>query len=152
MRFNDLLHLIAFLRKAHGRPPASGFVIATKMPDSRALSKLSDQFQSIHTPVSQTPGNLARDLQVPPGSLPSPPGLAPRRSGPGSSAPQGGRKLPPLSGHGFHTSRLPTAPCTRSCGNRRGQAMSMTPTHNWTGNQGWKNPGPPPRRGNFQDR
>ena len=51
MRFNDLLHLIAFPGKAHGRPPASGFVIATKMPDSRALSKLSDQFQSIHTPV-----------------------------------------------------------------------------------------------------
>ena len=52
MRFNDLLHLVAFLGKAHGRPPASGFVIATKMPDYRALSKLSDQFQSIHTPVS----------------------------------------------------------------------------------------------------
>ncbi len=52
MRFNDLLHLIAFPGKAHGKPPASGFVIATKMPDSRALSKPSDQFQSIHTPVS----------------------------------------------------------------------------------------------------
>ena len=29
----------------------SGFVIATKMLDSRALSKLSDQFHPIHTPV-----------------------------------------------------------------------------------------------------
>ena len=51
MRFNDLLHLVAFPWKAHGKPPASGFVSATKMPDSRALSKLSDQFHPIHTPV-----------------------------------------------------------------------------------------------------
>ena len=37
VRFNDLL---------------SGFVIATKMPEvSHAPSKLSDQFQSIHTEV-----------------------------------------------------------------------------------------------------
>ena len=55
MRFNDLLHLVAFPWKAHGRPPASGFVIATKMLDSRALSKLSDQFHPIHTPVSPVP-------------------------------------------------------------------------------------------------
>ena len=64
MRFNDLPHLIAFLRKAHGRPPASGFVIATKMPDSPALSKLSDQFQSIHTPVSGGGGNAAHGVAV----------------------------------------------------------------------------------------
>ena len=51
MRFNDLLHLIAFPGKAHGRPPATGSVIATKMPDSRALSKFSDQFHPIHTLV-----------------------------------------------------------------------------------------------------
>ena len=51
MRFNHLLHLVAFPWKAHGRPPASGFVIVTKMPDSRALSKPSDQLQSIHTLV-----------------------------------------------------------------------------------------------------
>ena len=44
MRFNHLLHLIAFPGTAHGTPPASGFVIATEMLDSRALSKLSDQF------------------------------------------------------------------------------------------------------------
>ena len=52
MRFNHLLHLIAFPGKAHGRPPASGFVIATKMPDSRAFSNSSDQFQPLHTLVS----------------------------------------------------------------------------------------------------
>ena len=51
MRFNDLLHLIAFPWKAHGRPPASGFVIAAKMPDSRALSKFFSPSQPIHTPV-----------------------------------------------------------------------------------------------------
>ena len=56
MRFNDLLHLIAFPGKAHGRPPASGFVIATKMPDSCALSKFSDQFHPLHTPVSASAG------------------------------------------------------------------------------------------------
>ena len=60
MRFNDLLHLVAFPWKAHGRPPASGFVIATKMPDSRPLPKLSDQFQSIHTPVSLSRGERGR--------------------------------------------------------------------------------------------
>ena len=50
MRFNDLLHLIAFPGKAHGRPPASGFD-TTKMPDSRAFSNSSDQFQPLHTLV-----------------------------------------------------------------------------------------------------
>ena len=56
MRFNDLLHLVAFPWKAHGRHPAPSFVTAAKMPDSRALSKLSDHFQSLHTPVS--PGGV----------------------------------------------------------------------------------------------
>ena len=46
-----------FPGKAHGRPPTSGFVTATKMPDSRALSKLSDQFHSIHTPVRDGEGD-----------------------------------------------------------------------------------------------
>ena len=56
MRFNNLLQLVAFPGKAHGRPPASGFVVATKMPDSRALSKSSDQFQPLPTPVRVTKG------------------------------------------------------------------------------------------------
>ena len=56
MRFNDLLHLIAFSGKAHGRPPASGFD-TTKMPDSRAFSNSSDQFQPLHTLVSLPRGN-----------------------------------------------------------------------------------------------
>ena len=51
MRFNDLLDLIAFPWKAHGRPPASGFVIAAKMPDSRALSNLQTNF-SPYIPLS----------------------------------------------------------------------------------------------------
>ena len=51
MRFNDLLHLIAFPWKAHGTPPASVFVTATKMPESRALSKFSDHF-SRYIPLS----------------------------------------------------------------------------------------------------
>ena len=55
MRFNDLLHLVAFPWKAHGRPPAPSFVTAAKMPDSRALSKSSDQFRSLHTPVRRSP-------------------------------------------------------------------------------------------------
>ena len=38
MRFNRLLHLIAFPGKAHGGPPASG-LDTTKMPDSPALSQ-----------------------------------------------------------------------------------------------------------------
>ena len=59
MRFNHLLHLIAFPWKAHGRPPASGFVSATKMPDSRAFSKLSDQFQPLHTPISVLAGDIS---------------------------------------------------------------------------------------------
>ena len=33
MRANRLLHLVGFLGKAQGRPPASGFV-TTKMPDT----------------------------------------------------------------------------------------------------------------------
>ena len=51
MRFNDLLHLVAFPWKAHGTPPAPGFVTATKMPESRALSKFSDHF-SRYIPLS----------------------------------------------------------------------------------------------------
>ena len=51
MRFNDLLHLIAFPGKAHGTPPAPGFVTATKMPEPRALSKFSDHF-SRYIPLS----------------------------------------------------------------------------------------------------
>ena len=52
MRLNELLHLVAFPRKAHGKPPTSGYVTAAKMPDSRAFSNSSGQFHSIHTPVS----------------------------------------------------------------------------------------------------
>ena len=51
MRFNDLLHLVAFPWKAHGTPPTPGFVTATKMPESRALSKFSDHF-SRYIPLS----------------------------------------------------------------------------------------------------
>ena len=51
MRFNDLLHLVAFPWKAHGKSPAPGFVTATKMPESRALSKFSDHF-SRYIPLS----------------------------------------------------------------------------------------------------
>ena len=58
-----------FPGKAHGRPPTSGFVTATKMPDSRALSKLSDQFhlsacqrgaplRPPRAPVRRHPGRL----------------------------------------------------------------------------------------------
>ena len=54
MRFNDLLHLVAFPWKAHGKPPAPGFVTATKMPESRALSKFSDHF-SRYIPLSAPP-------------------------------------------------------------------------------------------------
>ena len=73
MRFNHLLHLIAFPWKAHGRPPASGFVSATKMPDSRAFSKLSDQFQPLHTPISHVLGEariLPQMMQVHDGCSP----------------------------------------------------------------------------------
>ena len=54
MRFNDLLHLVAFPGKAHGTPPAPGSVTATKMPESRALSKFSDHF-SRYIPLSGVP-------------------------------------------------------------------------------------------------
>ena len=40
MRFNGLLHLTAFSGKAHGDPPASGFV-KNKMPDSPAPSQVA---------------------------------------------------------------------------------------------------------------
>ena len=58
MRFNDLLHLIAFPWKAHGTPPAPGFVTAAKMPESRALSKFSDHF-SPYIPLSGPWGRIA---------------------------------------------------------------------------------------------
>ena len=54
MRFNGLLHLVAFPGKAHGRPPASGFVALTKIPDSCALSKFSEPV-SAHTYPCQRP-------------------------------------------------------------------------------------------------
>ena len=58
MRFNDLLHPVAFPWKAHGTPSAPGFVTATKMPESRALSKFSDHF-SRYIPLSERhPGPL----------------------------------------------------------------------------------------------
>ena len=59
MRFNDLPHLVAFLGKGYGTPPASGFVSATKMPDSSALSRSSTSFtlyiplSGDHTPVTR---------------------------------------------------------------------------------------------------
>ena len=42
MRFDDLLHLIAFSGKAHGEPPAFGLVI-TKMPDAPAPSQATSR-------------------------------------------------------------------------------------------------------------
>ena len=54
MRFNRLLHLIAFPGKAHGKPPASGFVTAAKMPDSRGFPVLRPF--SPHTYPCQPPG------------------------------------------------------------------------------------------------
>ena len=61
MLLNELLHLVAFPRKAHGKPPASGCVTAAKMPDSRAFSNSSGQFHSIHTPVRGSVGDLERN-------------------------------------------------------------------------------------------
>ena len=52
--------MVAFPRKAHGKPPASGCVTAAKMPDSRAFSNSSGQFHSIHTPVSGIPPPRAK--------------------------------------------------------------------------------------------
>ena len=54
MRFNDLLHLVAFPGRAHGTPPTPGFVTATKMPESRAFSKCSAHF-SPYIPLSPPP-------------------------------------------------------------------------------------------------
>ena len=64
MRFNDLLHLVAFPWKAHGTPPAPGFVTATKMPESRALSKFSDHF-SRYIPLSGSLPRPGLDVQSP---------------------------------------------------------------------------------------
>ena len=55
MRFNDLLHLVAFPWKAHGTPPTSGLVAITKMPESRAFSKFPDHFSS-YIPLSALEG------------------------------------------------------------------------------------------------
>ncbi len=52
MRSNHLLNLIGSFRKAHGTPPASGFVTATKMPVSRALSKFSQINFTLYIPLS----------------------------------------------------------------------------------------------------
>ena len=73
MRFNDLLHLVAFPWKAHGKPPAPGFVTATKMPESRALSKFSDHF-SRYIPLSgrETGGYLAASNMLRTGNRPRP--------------------------------------------------------------------------------
>ena len=54
MRFNDLLHLIAFPGKAHGRPPASGFD-TTKMPESRAFSNSSEPVSALTYPCQPPP-------------------------------------------------------------------------------------------------
>ena len=61
MRFNDLLHLVAFPWKAHGTPPASGFVTATKMPESRALSKFSDVTYPCQAPLLEAPAELVQE-------------------------------------------------------------------------------------------
>ena len=55
MRFNHLLHLIAFPGKAHGTPPAFGFV-KTKMPDSPAPSQATSTTNfSRYIPLSAHP-------------------------------------------------------------------------------------------------
>ena len=54
MRFNHLMNLIAFPGKAHGKPPASGFVATNKMPESRALSKFLAVLNS-YIPLSAPP-------------------------------------------------------------------------------------------------
>ena len=63
MRLNDLLHLIAFSGKAHGTPPAPGFVTAAKMPEPRALSKFSDHF-SRYIPLSDPWANSSMAYQL----------------------------------------------------------------------------------------
>ena len=72
MRSNHLLNLISFFGKAHGTPPASGFVTAAKMPVSRALSKFSDKL-SRYIPLSAPPAlgeaqqaELKGAVQLPP--------------------------------------------------------------------------------------
>ena len=60
MRLNELLHLAAFPRKAHGKPPASGYATAAKMPEPCGFSNSSGQFHSIHTPVRGASSLLAR--------------------------------------------------------------------------------------------
>ena len=60
MRFNDLLHLVAFPWKAHGTPPTSGFVTAAKMPESPCVFQVFRPFQPLHTPVSRQEGHVVR--------------------------------------------------------------------------------------------
>ena len=61
MRFNRLLHLIAFPGKAHGRPPAFGFV-KTKMPDSPAPSQVTSTTDfSRYIPLSAGEGSVYLD-------------------------------------------------------------------------------------------
>ena len=62
MRFNRLLHLIAFSGKAHGGPPASG-LDTTKMPDSPALSQATAKASfSPYLPLSGPPPGVPRSL------------------------------------------------------------------------------------------
>ena len=67
MRFNHLLHLIAFPGKAQGTPPAFGFV-KTKMPDSPAPSqaKPTPNF-SRYIPLSALGGGQNRPQPYGPG-------------------------------------------------------------------------------------
>ena len=59
MRVNHLLNLIAFPGKAHGTPPASGFVIATKMPDSPGPSQVTSTTNfSRYIPLSAELGGV----------------------------------------------------------------------------------------------
>ena len=59
MRVNHLLNLIAFPGKAHGTPPASGFVIATKMPDSPGPSQVTSTTNfSRYIPLSAGVGGV----------------------------------------------------------------------------------------------
>ena len=88
----------------------------------------------IHTPVSrshQGPFHRPRSASQ---------GLHPGAQGRGHPPPRAAGNFP-LSPDTVST--LPVSPlplCTRSCGNRRGQAVSTAPTHDWTGNPGLEEP------------
>ena len=67
MRFNHLLHLIAFPGKAQGTPPAFGFV-KTKMPDSPAPSQATSTTNfSRYIPLSALGGGQNRPQPYGPG-------------------------------------------------------------------------------------